>query len=92
MEWLTKRGVYTTDVGALRTALDADKTGQGLARAQRGAMDYILRKSAKSATSDLPAGVSPEAVDYDLATRTRKALQRCGLFLAMRNTTNLSMI
>lgn len=60
------------DVGALRTALDADKTGQGLARAQRGAMDYILRKSAKSATSDLPAGVSPEAVDYDLATRNAK--------------------
>lgn len=61
------------DVAALRTALDADKTGQALSRAQRGAMDYVLRKSAKAATSDLPAGVSPEATDYDLATRNAKS-------------------
>lgn len=62
-----------SDVSALKTALDADKTGQGLARAQRGAMDYILRKSSKAATSDLPAGVNPEAIDYDLATRNAKS-------------------
>lgn len=61
------------DVSALRSALEADKTGQGLARAQRGGMDYVLRKSGKAATSDLPAGVTPEAIDYDLATRNAKS-------------------
>lgn len=60
------------DVSALRTALDAEKSGEGLARAQRGAMDYILRKSTKAAKTELPASVSPEAVDYDLALRNAK--------------------
>jgi hypothetical protein len=61
------------DVDALRAALEADKTGQSLARAQRGAMDYILRKSTKTASSDLPAGIRPEAIDYDTALRNARS-------------------
>jgi hypothetical protein len=63
------------DIADLRTALDADKTGEGLATAQRGAMDYVLRKSTKvtSGSSDLPASVRPEAIDYDLAHRNAQS-------------------
>lgn len=61
------------DVAALKTALEADKSGAGMARAQRGAMDYILRKSTKAATSDLPASVNPSRIDYDLALRNAES-------------------
>jgi hypothetical protein len=37
--------------------------------AQRAAMDYILKRSTKEATGELPGTIRPDKLDYDLAVR-----------------------
>jgi hypothetical protein len=52
---------------ALNTALEKHPVAQK--SAQRAAMDYILKRSTKDATGELPGTIRPDKLDYDLAVR-----------------------
>jgi hypothetical protein len=55
------------EAAALNKALENHPVARG--SAQRAAMDYILKRSTKDATGELPGTVRPDKLDYDLAVR-----------------------